>query len=123
MGLALVEGFRGFTETTGKAIVNKSVLQNLLKNSVSLNSGLPGTTYLKRILDRELALGCLNSNLSLWGVVNLNIISSVRHTSHRRVNLREIRSLKDSLFMNKKLGSSSAFVDDVRKIKFKFSIM
>lgn len=87
VGLALVEGFRGFTETTGEPIVNERVLQNLLKNSVSLNSGLHRTTYLKRIFDRELALGRLNSNLSLWGVFNCNFISSVRHTSHRRVNL------------------------------------
>jgi hypothetical protein len=41
VGLALVEGFRGFTETTGKTIMNESVLQNLLQTSVSLNSGLP----------------------------------------------------------------------------------
>lgn len=40
-------------------------------------------TYLERLLNGEFSLGCLSGYLSgdfnLWGGVNRNVISSVRH--------------------------------------------
>ena len=48
MSLALVKGFCGFTETSGKTIVNESGLQDLLQRDRIMSSGQRGTDYFKR---------------------------------------------------------------------------
>jgi len=62
MGLALVQGLGGLTETAGKSIVDKGIFQDLLEG----------------ILNGHLTLRSLSSNFGDGGL-NGNFISSVRH--------------------------------------------
>ena len=47
MSLALIKGLGGFTETSGKAIMDESGLQDLLQRDGNMSSGLRDTDYLK----------------------------------------------------------------------------
>jgi hypothetical protein len=83
VSLALIEGLGALAEATGEAVVNESVLQDLLMKQIrSLGSySMKCDTHLESILNRELALGRLGGHLD--GGVDLNIISSVRHPAPR----------------------------------------
>ena len=82
VGLTLVQRLSTLAKTASKTVVDEGVLQNLLR---ILSSQSPLTseeiaTHLKRILNRQLALGSLRRHLDLsHGSLDLNFISSVRH--------------------------------------------
>lgn len=83
VSLTLVEGLGALAQATGKTVVDKGVLQNLLYISNVFNTQLSSqkrSTHLKSILNGQLALGGLGGHLNLGGGgVDLNFISSVRH--------------------------------------------
>ena len=85
--LALVQGLGALAEATSQTVVNEGVLQDLLQKkkqnwSSNYTRNMVRITYLKRILNRELALGSLGRNLDLSGGVDLDLIRSVRHPAH-----------------------------------------
>jgi len=63
MCLALVKSLGALSQTASETIMNKSVLQDLLKG----------------FLHRQFALWCFGGNLDLSGDLDRNVISSVRH--------------------------------------------
>lgn len=84
VGLALVKRLGALAETTSETVVNEGVLQDLLYSGVSRQESRLAAvrcicTDLKRLLDGELPLGCLDRCLDLDGRVDLDFIRSVRH--------------------------------------------